>query len=332
MKKYLIYTILLAFVASISFTGCKYDDTCDCSGSGSAAYETLTAHLKSIDMDLNHVINNANGQKFVMGAPADGDLSGKWIMDIRGADDFATAHIAGAHNVAFTNILTAAATADKPILMVCYTGQTACYATSLLRLYGFEDTQALKWGMSGWNTTFDKWTPNCKDLTTSANWTTDNTAVGSFSAPTWTSSTTDGGSLLKERVEAVVKAGFKTVKNTDVLANPASYYVNNYFSDPHYKGFGHVKGAIRESPLLIDDFNKLDPNAKVVTYCYTGQTSAVITAYLNVCGFDAYSMTFGINGVSTSNPFWATGGTDGKPVTNHWGHDSNPKDLPTVSN
>jgi len=331
MKKYLIYSILFAFVATISFTGCKYDDTCDCTGS-SAAYKTLTTHLKSIDMDLNHVIKNANGQKFVMGAPADGDLSGKWILDIRKASDFGTAHIAGAHNVAFTDILTAATGADKPILVVCYTGQTACYATSLLRLYGFEDTQALKWGMSGWNTTFDKWTANCKDLTTSSNWNSTVNASGSFSAPTWTSSTTDGASLLKERVEAVVKAGFKTVSNADVLASPDNYYVNNFFSDPHYKGFGHVNGAVRESPLLIDNFGSLDNEGKVVTYCYTGQTSAVITAYLNVCGFDAYSLTFGINGMSHSNPFWATGGTDGKPITNHWGHDSNPKDFPTESN
>ena len=323
MKKYLIYTILLAFVATISFTGCKYDDTCDCTES--ATYETLTAHLKSIDMDLNHVIKNANDQKFVMGAPADGNLSAKWIMDIRSATDFGTAHIAGAHNVAFTDILTAAAGADKPIIVVCYTGQTACYATSLLRLYGFEDTQALKWGMSGWNSTFDKWTPNCKDQTTTSNWNTDVTAAGSFSAPSLSSSITDGESLLKERVETVVAAGFKKVSGADVLASTGNYYVNNYFSEAHYSGFGHVKGAVRVSPLLIADLSKLDPNKKVVTYCYTGQTSAVITAYLNVCGFDAYSLLFGINGMSKTNSFWTAG--DG--VTNHWGFDSNPKALPT---
>ena len=325
MKKFFYYTLLLAFVASFSFTGCKYDDECDCS-SENQAYETLTSYLKSIDMDLNHVLTNADGQKFVMGAPADGDLSGKWIMDIRGATDFNAAHIEGAHNVAFTDILTAAATADKPILVVCYTGQTACYATSLLRLYGFENAQALKWGMSGWNTQFDKWTPNCKDLTDDNNWTNAQFAATSFADPEINSTTTDGATLLQERVEAVVAEGFKTASNTDVLSNPAGYYVNNYFSADHYTGFGHVDGAVRVSPLLIDDFSSLDSEGKVVTYCYTGQTSAVITAYLRVCGFDAYSLTFGINGMSHSNSFWETGG-----VTNHWGYDSNPKDLPTVS-
>lgn len=321
MKKYLIYTVLIVFVATVSFTGCKETTDSDTGG-----YETLTTYLKSNNMDLGSIITNSSGAKFVMGAPVDGDLSAKWIMDIRGAGDFTTSHIEGAHNVVFTDILTAAATADKPILVVCYTGQTACYATSLLRLYGFEDAQALKWGMSGWNVAFDKWTANCKDLTTATNWTADAASAGSFADPDWTSTTTDGATLLQERVEAVVAAGFKTASNADVLANPSNYYINNFFSDAHYTGFGHVVGAVRVSPLSIDECDKLDPDAKVVTYCYTGQTSAVITAYLNVLGFEAYSLTFGINGMSTSNSFWTAG--DG--VTNHWGFDSNPKDLPTV--
>lgn len=323
MKKYLVFPLLIAFVATLTFTGCKETDTPE----EAVAYETLTTHLKSIDMDLNHVLKNSNDQKFVMAAPADGDLSSKWIMDIRSAADFSAAHIEGAHNVAFTDILTAAADADKPILVVCYTGQTACYATSLLRLYGYEDTQALKWGMSGWNAELDKWSANCKDLTDNSNWTTDATEAGSFSAPTFTASSTDGASMLKERVEAVVAAGFKKVSGADVTANPENYYINNYFSEAHYTGFGHLKGAVRINPLLIDDCSKLDPNSKVVTYCYTGQTSAVITAYLNVLGFDAYSLLFGMNGVSTSNSYWTEG-----EVTNHWGADSNPKNLPTVSN
>jgi len=327
MKKFVLYTLLLALIASFSFTSCKYDDECDCSGSEVLAYETLTSYLKSIEMDLDHVMTSSEGAKFVMAAPADGDLSAKWIMDIRSAADFATAHIEGANNVPFANILTAAATADKPILVVCYTGQTACYATSLLRLAGYTETQALKWGMSGWNSQFDKWTANCKDLTTATNWTVSEASAGDFDAPDWTSSSTSGADILAERVAAVVAAGFKTASNSDVLASPGNYYINNYLSAEHYTGFGHVNGAVRISPLLIDNCSNLNPGQKIVTYCYTGQTSAVITAYLNVLGFEAYSLTFGINGMSHTNSFWTTGS-----VTNHWGYDSNPKSLPTVSN
>jgi rhodanese-related sulfurtransferase len=323
-KRQFNYSILIIALALITFFGCKRTEI----DSSAAAYSTLTTHLKSVHLDINKVIKNADGKKFVMAAPADGNLSAKWVMDIRSAQNFSTAHITGAHNVEFKNILTAAATADKPILVVCYTGQTACYATALLRLYGYSDTQALKWGMSGWNTTFDKWTPNCKDLTTATNWTTDVTLPGTFNSPTITTSTTDGAALLKERVEVVVAAGFKAVGASTVLADPSKYYINNFFSDAHYKGFGHINGAVRVSPLLIDDCSKLDPSKQIVTYCYTGQTSAIITAYLNVLGFDAISLKFGINSMSKSNPFW----TAGSGIKNHWGFDSNPKSLPTVSN
>jgi rhodanese-related sulfurtransferase len=323
MKKFFLYTLLLAFVASFSFTGCKYEET-DCSGAEPEAYATLTTHLKSINMDIDHVLKSANGNKFVM-FPADGDLSGKSILDIRSAEAFNSGHIAGAKNIAFSNILTEAAQADKDIIVVCFTGQTACYATSLLRLYGFEDAQALKWGMSGWNAEFDSWSGKVGDVKDNnpENWTTSNTAAGSFDSPSWTSTSTDGATILKERVEAVVAAGFKTASNADVMKTPSDYYVNNYFSDADHVGFGHVKDAVRVLPLMIDDCSKLDPNGKVVTYCYTGQTSAVLTAYLNVLGFEAYSLTFGINGLAHSSPYWEAGG-----VANHWGVNANPKDFP----
>lgn len=322
MKKFLIYSLLIVFVSTLTFTGCK-ESTSD----EAVAYQTLTTYMKSNGKDLSDIMGNKDaGTFFVMAAPADGNLSSKWIMDIRSAADFAAGHIDGAHNVAFTNILTAAADADKPIVVVCYTGQTACYATSLLRMYGYSDAKALKWGMSGWNAQFDKWTPNCKDITSSSNWNTTANDAGSFSAPSLSSSATTGDAILKERVEAVVSAGFKNVTGADVLANPANYYINNYFSADHYNGFGHINGAVRILPLGIDNLNNLDPGNKVVTYCYTGQTSAIITAFLNVVGFEAYSLLFGINGMSKSNSYWTTGN-----VTNHWGHDSNPKSLPTVN-
>lgn len=316
MKKLFIYTLLIAFVATFLFTGCKETST------EVDEYQVLTDYMKASNLDLSAITNG-----FVMGAPADGNVSAKWVMDIRSATDFAAAHISGAHNVAFTDILTAAQTADKPILVVCYTGQTACYATSLLRLYGYSDAQALKWGMSGWNSKFDKWTANCKDQTTSSNWTTSVTEAQTYGNPTISTGLEDGAMILKKRVETVVSAGFKSIAGADVLANTSNFYVNNYFSEAHYTGFGHVNGAVRISPLLLSDgsINKLNPAKEIVTYCYTGQTSGVITAYLNVLGYNAKSLLFGMNGLSTSNAFWTSGN-----VTNHWGFDSKPKDLPTV--
>ena len=51
------------------------------------------------------------------------------------------------------------------------------------------------------------------------------------------------------------------------------------------------------NPTSGEEFamTNLDPSKKIVTYCYTGQTSAVITAYLRVLGYEAYSLKFGLN-------------------------------------
>jgi rhodanese-related sulfurtransferase len=316
MKKFFIYSIMVAFIATMTFTSCK--DTTE----KIDEFQILSDYLQASSLDINTITTG-----FVMAAPTDGNVSTKWVMDIRSATDFTAAHITGAHNVAFADILTAGAAADKSILVVCYTGQTACYAASLLRLYGHPDAQALKWGMSGWNATFDKWTANCKDLTTASNWTTTATTAQTFDAPTLSTGLADGAEILKKRVEEVVSAGFKSISGADVLANPVNYYVNNYFSQAHYDGFGHVAGAVRINPILLSDgsiFN-MDPSKEIVTYCYTGQTSAVVTAYLNVLGYNAKSLLFGMNGVSKSNAFWTSGN-----VTNHWGFDSNPKSLSTV--
>jgi rhodanese-related sulfurtransferase len=313
MKKYALYFFLLFFVPSVAFIGCKDEATV------APAFTTMTDYMVDNDLDLSTVMSYHSGDvdiKFVAGAPAtEADVAPfvakYYIMDIRSAADFANGHIEGAHNVVFANILTEAASAGaKPIMMVCYTGQTACYATALLRLYGYKNAQALKWGMTGWNSTLDKWTANVADLgKDNANWTYDNApAVVKFNAPVINASTTDGKAILDARVEAVVAAGFKTINGADVLDNPTGYFVNNYFAEADYSAFGHVKGAYRINPLTIADdiIYNINPDAKVVTYCYTGQTSAVVTAYLNVLGYDAYSLLFGMNKMYHSSSAWTS--------------------------
>jgi rhodanese-related sulfurtransferase len=317
MKKYIVYFLFIAFVASLSFTGCKETTT------EVDEYQVLTDYMKTSNLDLDKMIAS-----FVVFPAAETDVASKYIMDIRSAADFANGRIANSVNVEFKNILTEAAkAAGKPILVVCYTGQTATYAATLLRLYGYPDAAALKWGMSGWNATYDRWTANCKDITTAANWNTDVVASATFGNPKLSTGAQTGMDILKKRVEAVVAAGFKSIAPADVLANPGNYFINNYFSAAHYAGFGHVKGAYRINPLLIADgsIKNLDPTKQIVTYCYTGQTSGAVSAWLNVLGYNAVSCLWGINGMSHSNPFWTSGS-----VTNRWGFDSKPKAYSTV--
>jgi len=337
-KKLSLILIGLLLVPSLFLTSCDRGD--DIIGDNTAASFTIMKdYMVANSLDIDNILAGPNNAiKFVVGPPADAGtalddfLAKYYIIDIRKAADFSTlGHIQGAKNVAFGDILTEAPNSGgKPILVVCYTGQTACYATSLLRLYGYSNAQALKWGMSGWNaTTAGSWnnaiTSNPAENHT--NWSYANAPTNTvFADPTISSFETDGAAILKQRVELVVADGFKTAVGADVLASPDIYFVNNYFSEADYSAFGHIADAYRIKETLLLTGNgylglNADANAKVVNYCYTGQTSAVLTAWLRVLGYDAYSLTFGMNGLYNSNSAW---------TSNKWSS-AVPKSLPLVN-
>jgi len=334
MKKLSLLIIGLLFVPTLFFTSCDRGDDLIVDGEASVpTFTILKNYMVDNSLDINKIITSDAGQKFVVGAPAVADYDAAaykakyYIMDIRSAAKYAESHIDGAVNVAFGDILTESAKAgSKTILMVCYTGQTACYATALLRMYGYTDTQALKWGMTGWSSTTDSWTGKVGNVgSTSANWSFNAAPdVNIFDEPVLNSLSVDGGDILRKRVEQAVADGFKTASNTDVVGTPSDYFINNYFSDADFTGFGHITGSHKILPLTLagNEYKNLDASAKIVTYCYTGQTSAVVTACLNVLGYDAYSLTFGMNGLNHSSSQWSS---------NQWGVDSKTKNLPLVN-
>lgn len=302
MKKLTMYLFSMLLISALIFTGCKKDEDPQFD-----AQKALTEYLVAQNLDINTIIGG-----FVMDTPNDpADVANLYIIDVRTAAEFAAGHIANAHRVDLADLLTEAAKADKPILVVCKSGQTATHAVALLRLSGYADAKALKWGMSRWHADFDIWSNNIASLGDGhANWTTDPAPNNlTYDAPKFTSNSTDPADILKERINKVLAEGFKTVTPDDVLNTPGNYFINNYFSEADYLGFGHINGAFRINPLLVGEGQvlNLDPTKKVVTYCYTGQTSAAITAYLRVIGYDnALSMMWGMNRLFNSHTHWTS--------------------------
>ena len=131
------------------------------------------------------------------------------------------------------------------------------------------------------------------------NWVTTGTEpLATFSDPDITASG-DGAAMLASRVQEMLTNGFKGIGNTTVLDTPTDYFINNYWAQADVDLYGHIAGAYRINPLSLSvgEMNNLDPSKTVVTYCWTGQTSSMITAYLNVIGYDAVSLKFGSNGM-----------------------------------
>lgn len=300
-KRFFAHFLVLVVVSAMLFTSCKKENN------DFDAQAALAEYLVAQNLDLNTIIGG-----FVFDTPDNASaVDNMYIIDIRTAAEFAQGRIQNAHRVDMANILTEAAKAGtKQILVVCKSGQTATYAVALLRLAGYTNARALKWGMSRWNAAFDIWTPAIDNIAQGhANWTTAAAPANlTYSAPKFTSTHTDPQSILMERVEKVLAEGYKSVQPSAVLNNPTAYFVNNYFPEADYVAFGHVNGAVRINPLLVGEGQVLflDPTKEIVTYCYTGQTSGAITAYLRVLGYNATSMMWGMNKFFNSHSHWTS--------------------------
>jgi len=307
-SKILWLSILFAylFIASCS----KDDDPAPTPTPTINESEVLATYLESTDSPLMKDFVNTDMPTIMPASEVKTlNTTGQvYIIDIRSAADFATGHIANAHNVELGDILTHIEGVDltpySKVAIVCYTGQTAGFAASLLRIMGYNMVYSMKWGMCAWNVDFaGKWnTAIANGNAYATQFTADATAKGAAGdLPELTTGKTTGQEILDARISTTLADGFKGISNTDVFANLSNYYIVNYWPENHYADPGHIPGAIQYTPKetikLSVDLKTLPTDKPVVVYCYTGQTSAFLTAYLRLLGYDARSLLYGTNGM-----------------------------------
>lgn len=308
------YLMIAMLASALMFTGCK-DDEGEDPPPATGDFATLTAHMTANGMDLPDLLSSPS--KWVTAPtliadggivdPTDYSIPGYHVFDIRSAENFTKGRIKGSMNVALTDVVTKANEVgkDKPILVVCYSGQTAGRAVMALRLSGFSDAQVMKFGFSYWSSDedFDKWSGKTLNgagdqAAGSANWTKEAApGLPSNDYPTWTSSTTDGATLLAEKVDAMLAMEGWGVLGDLPLADPAGYNIYNYWNADEYTKYGSFKGAYQMMPISIaDDHLKSFPQSdQLLLYCYTGQTSSFAVAWLQVLGYNAKSIFYGVN-------------------------------------
>lgn len=313
MKKTIKWATLLAMLVLVSlFHSCKKDPP----PTPDNAYATLKTYMLTNSLDLpamltSWVVDPAGISASGIVDDATSTVTGYTVYDLRSAADFAINHIKNAKNVALKDVITTTETLalakDAKILVVCYTGQTAGQAVMALRLLGWKNAQVLKWGMAGWNATYQgPWvnnsgfvTPANGDLAVgNANWVTTAAPVtGSFAEPTWSSASTDGATILKERVQAVLANGFATGDGSAILATPANYTIVNYWPTTDYIALGHFVGAYNIPVIsLTNDLVKgFDPTKETQIYCWTGQTASMASFWMNVLGYKTKPIGFGAN-------------------------------------
>jgi len=120
----------------------------------------------------------------------------------------------------------------------------------------------------------------------------------------------DAEEILMARASDYLAAGWKKMSVADLYQDVAihgngdDYLIVNYFNQAPYDA-GHTPGSVRFQPKqdfrLDQRLLQLPTDKKIVVYCYTGQTSSQVVAYLNALGYDAYSLLFGVNAICHGN-------------------------------
>lgn len=111
---------------------------------------------------------------------------------------------------------------------------------------------------------------------------------------------TDNFLIMANAAASYFKAGIKDITAEQLLAelNDADttqpYLMSvRFLNDDTARG--HIPGTHHwEAASLISHRDQLPKNKKIVVYCYSGQASGLVSAYLNLTGYDACNLRWGL--------------------------------------
>ena len=315
----LIVLTLLASVAGCG--GQQQSDVSEFSQIAQAADEALAQGYPPT-ISVQDVYNN-----IVVG----GDDS-YFLLSIRSPEHYEKGHVPGAVNIPYREVWKAENLAkipkDKKIVVICYTGHTASQVTMLLKMLGYE-AYAMKFGMMGWTDDPEILGIPSFNCAESLNYPLETGAVeaeGGNEFPTVSTGKESVDDMILAQAEAYLTSGrppvisAADVYNNVVVGGDDSYFLLSIRKPEHFEK-GHVPGAINipfGDIAKEENLAKLPKDKKIIVICYTGHTASQATMLLNLLGYEAYAMKFGMMGW-TSDP-----DVLGIPV-----FDCNPPNFPT---
>jgi rhodanese-related sulfurtransferase len=229
------------------------------------------------------------------------------VVDIRSAKQFSDGHIKNAVNKKFEELPSYFETGIKPfesdkIIIVSDDGQLACYTTCLLRLMGYGNVYAMRWGMSAWNSKFaqEGWLQGVSGKFETKLENTVNERPSVLTMPELKTGLSTGSEIGAARFHKLFEEGTDILISADeVFGNPQKYYIINLERKDKYED-GHIPGSVRYKPDgtlgFTDELASIPTDKPVVVYCGTGHNSGFATAYLRLLGYDAHTLKYGNNG------------------------------------
>lgn len=253
---------------------------------------------------------------------------GYQIVSVRSAEDYAKGHIEGAINIPFKAIAAeenlAKLDPNKKIVVVCYTGHTASEANMFYNMLGY-DAVTLKFGMSGWTNDENVYALGALPSGKAAGYPTTTevpAAAGGFDLPAVAEDYEDVRAAILGQAEAYFASELPfTISPEDVYnvvqSKDPGYQILSVRKGEDYAK-GHIEGAINAPWTTVADpavLSQLDPNKKVIVYCYTGHTGGEVAMFLNLMGYEAINMKFGMSGWNSDPAVGGNAGYDPAAVT-----------------
>ena len=235
------------------------------------------------------------------------------IISLRSAEDYAAGHIPGAVNVSVAELFTAEGLAaippDRDVVVTCYTGQTAGQATAALNMLGY-DAASLLFGMSSWTSDPEVYAKRFNPESHTGDYTVEtdaNQPGGPYDAPSAPAADVAGAAA------AYFGEGPRTIQAIDLYENlndgdPENDPMIISLRSAEDYAAGHIPGAVNVSVAELftaEGLAAIPPDRDVVVTCYTGQTAGQATAALNMLGYDAASLLFGMSSWTTDPEVYA---------------------------
>ena len=303
MNKTRVWMLAILFISFFVVSCDKEDDPVEVNEA-----EVLIEWLESTDSPYGKYYVNTDMGSYTTADQLHGLMVADkaYVIDIRKAVDYDAGHIEGAVNYAAADVADHIDSEDlsayDDIVIACYSGQEAAWLTCLLSLQGQKDISSLKFGMCSWNpATANAWNGAISNEKATL-FTTDVTEKGpEGDLPDLGTGKETAAEIFDVQMEKMISGGFGAIAIdvTQLYDNLDNYYIINRWPETEYMSVGHVVGAIQDTPqqdFALDAYLETLPTDKtIVVYCYTGQGSANLVAYLSLVGYDAKSLKYGTN-------------------------------------
>jgi rhodanese-related sulfurtransferase len=231
------------------------------------------------------------------------------VIDLRMPEDFDAGHIAHSINLRPPKVLDYFKNTIEPksfekIVFVTSNGFVAGYVTAITRMLGYDNTYALRFGLSSWDKGIAEkfWMANINSDFMDKRDFEPHPKNKPTSLPALTVNANKGFEIAWERANQLLEnfTPEYLIPAEEVFDDFEKYYIVNYWPEEKYLKNGHIPGAIQYQPKVSfqknTDLITLPTDKPIVVYCYSGQHSNFMVAYLHLLGYDVRSLAYGANG------------------------------------